>query len=232
MRVFTTSVFCLVCTLWSTQSYAEERPVVVELFTSQGCPSCPPLDDYFLKLAKKPNVIAIALHVDYWDYIGWKDSFADPAFTKRQRNYANAQKESLIYTPQLMVNGAEHAIGTRHEDLSDLIQKYAAKDVVMRLSTRRSGTSLVFTLSDSKKSRGYDIHLVSVSPNNKVEILSGENSGKTLRYANVVTQWRSLGVWNGQGTAIFHTNALSHRKNAILVQVKGHGEIVAASWVE
>ena len=70
MRVFTTSILCLVCILWSTQSYAEERPVVVELFTSQGCPSCPPLDDYFLKLAEKPNVIAIALHVDYWDYIG------------------------------------------------------------------------------------------------------------------------------------------------------------------
>ena len=105
MRVIIPSIFCLVCTLWPFLVSAQERPVVVELFTSQGCSSCPPVDAYLHELAKQPNVIAIALHVDYWDYIGWEDSFADPAFTKRQRKYAHVQNERVIYTPQLMING-------------------------------------------------------------------------------------------------------------------------------
>tara|TARA_B100000787_G_scaffold42910_1_gene30534 strand:- start:104 stop:802 length:699 start_codon:yes stop_codon:yes gene_type:complete len=231
MRVIVASIFCFICTLWPFLVSAQERPVVVELFTSQGCSSCPPVDAYLHELAKQPNVIAIALHVDYWDYIGWEDSFADPAFTKRQRKYAHAQSERVIYTPQLMINGIKHATGNGRDAVSALIREYASKDVMMQLSTQKFGSSLVVTLSDAKNYGAYDIHLVTVSPQTNVKILRGENSGKTFSYANAVTQWRSIGIWDGQGTATLKVSDLSPGKQAVLVQLKGHGEIVAASWI-
>ena len=232
MRVITASIFCLVCTLWPFIVYAQERPVVVELFTSQGCPSCPPVDAYLHELAKQPNVIAIALHVDYWDYIGWEDSFADPAFTKRQRKYAHVQNERVIYTPQLMINGIKYAMGNRRDEVSALIREYASKDALMHLAAQKFGSSLVVTLSDAKNNGPYDIHLVTVSQQANVKILSGENSGRTFSYANAVTQWRTVGIWDGRGTAKIEISEIGVGKQALLVQLKGHGEIVAATWIQ
>lgn len=90
---------------------ADEKTVVVELFTSQGCSSCPPADALLAELDKSADVIALALHVDYWDYIGWKDSFADPENTERQRGYARAAKARSIFTPQMVIGGVDHVIG-------------------------------------------------------------------------------------------------------------------------
>ena len=85
-------------------------PVVVELFSSQGCSSCPPADEYLVELAQKRDIIALGWHVDYWDYIGWEDVFAHPAFTERQKAYARALNERMIYTPQFIVNGVESSV--------------------------------------------------------------------------------------------------------------------------
>jgi hypothetical protein len=231
MRMFFASLLCIAAVLFPALGSAEDQPVVVELFTSQGCSACPPADAQLHSLAKKPNVIALALHVDYWDYIGWEDSFAKPDFTDRQRAYAQAQNERMIYTPQFMINGMANSMANRLEEVDGLIRKYQTKVAALSLSMRRVGPSVDITLSDALYYGPYDVHLVTVSPNNTVDILTGENGGKVISYANVVTEWRTLGMWNGDWMISFQTGPLGPGKHAVLVQLHGHGEIIGSAWI-
>ena len=231
MRIIFASLLCLASVLFPAFGSAEDQPVVVELFTSQGCSSCPPADAHLHRLAKQPNVIALALHVDYWDYIGWKDSFANPDFTERQRAYAQAQNERMIYTPQFMINGMENFMGNRREDVDGLIRKYQTMGAALSLSMQRFGSSVDITLSDALYYGPYDVHLVTVSPKNTVDILTGENAGKVINYANVVTEWRTLGMWNGDWITSFQTGPLGPGKHAVLVQFQGYGEIIGSAWI-
>ena len=232
MRLVFASFICLLGALFPIVGASEDQPVVVELFTSQGCSYCPPADAYLNELAKQPNVIALAWHVDYWDYIGWKDSFANPAFTERQRAYAHAQKQRMIYTPQLIINGVENMMGKIHDEVSASIRKVTVQKAVMKLSSSRAGAAYTVTLSASHRHGTYDVQLVRVSPINIVKILGGENAGKTVTYVNVVTDLRSLGSWDGQGKVTFKTGDLVRGKYTILVQHQGHGKIVAAAWLK
>ena len=232
MRLVFASFICLLGALFPAVGASQDQPVVVELFTSQGCPYCPPADAYLNELAKQPNVIALAWHVDYWDYIGWKDSFANPAFTERQRAYAHAQKQRMIYTPQLIINGVENMMGKIYDEVSASIRKVTVQKAVMKLSSSRAGDAYTVTLSASHRHGTYDVQLVRVSPINIVKILGGENAGKTVTYVNVVTDLRSLGSWDGQGKVTFKTGDLVRGKYTILVQHQGHGKIVAAAWLK
>ena len=119
-----------------------EGPVVVELFTSQGCSACPAADRMLAKLAGHDDVLALALHVDYWDYIGWEDVFADPAYTKRQKAYAHAVGERMIYTPQMVVQGEERIVGTSPAELMEAIGAHAGEDGRVALEARREGGSV------------------------------------------------------------------------------------------
>ena len=132
-------------------------------------------------------------------------------------SYAQDRPVVVELSPQLMVHGAEYAMGNRRIDVSALIRTPSVKYVVMRLSTKRSGTTLIVTLNDSKIYSGYDTHLVSVSPHDNVEILSGENEVKTLSYANVVTHRCGIGISGGQGTARLQVYRRSFGNQAILV---------------
>ena len=232
MRLVFASFICLLGALFPAVGASQDQPVVVELFTSQGCSYCPPADAYLNELAKQPNVIALAWHVDYWDYIGWKDSFANPAFTERQRAYAHAQKQRMIYTPQLIINGVENMMGKIYDEVSASIRKVTVQKAVMKLSSSRAGAAYTVTLSASHRHGTYDVQLVRVSPINIVKILGGENAGKTVTYVNVVTDLRSLGSWDGQGKATFSTGDLVRGTYTVLVQHQGHGEIVAAAWLQ
>ncbi|MDE0752002.1 MAG: DUF1223 domain-containing protein [Planktomarina sp.] len=232
MRLVFASFICLLGALFPAVGASQDQPVVVELFTSQGCSYCPPADAYLNELAKQPNVIALAWHVDYWDYIGWKDSFANPAFTERQRAYAHAQKQRMIYTPQLIINGVENMMGKIYDEVSASIRKVTVQKAVMKLSSSRAGAAYTVTLSASHRHGTYDVQLVRVSPINIVKILGGENAGKTVTYVNVVTDLRSLGSWDGQGKVTFKTGDLVRGKYTILVQHQGHGKIVAAAWLK
>jgi len=232
MRLVFASFICLLGALFPAVGASQDQPVVVELFTSQGCSYCPPADAYLNELAKQPNVIALAWHVDYWDYIGWKDSFANPAFTERQRAYAHAQKQRMIYTPQFIINGVENMMGKIHDEVSASIRKVTVQKAVMKLSSSRAGAAYTVTLSASHRHGTYDVQLVRVSPINIVKILGGENAGKTVTYVNVVTDLRSLGSWDGQGKVTFKTGDLVRGKYTILVQHQGHGKIVAAAWLQ
>ncbi len=232
MRLVFASFICLLGALFPAVGASQDQPVVVELFTSQGCSYCPPADAYLNELAKQPNVIALAWHVDYWDYIGWKDSFANPTFTERQRAYAHAQKQRMIYTPQLIINGVENMMGKIYDEVSASIRKVTVQKAVMKLSSSRARDAYTVTLSASHRHGTYDVQLVRVSPINIVKILGGENAGKTVTYVNVVTDLRSLGSWDGQGKVTFKTGDLVRGKYTILVQHQGHGKIVAAAWLK
>src|SRR5690606_3856896 len=126
---------------------AQELPVVVELYTSQGCSSCPPADALMEELAARSDVIALSLHVDYWDYIGWEDSFAQPAYGQRQRSYAQAAGEHMVYTPQMVIGGTHQVIGTDAMALMDAIRAHAALPVAVNLELRHSGAQLQITMS-------------------------------------------------------------------------------------
>jgi len=124
-------------------AYAEQRPVVVELYTSQGCSSCPPADEILSSLNGRDDVIAIALHVDYWDYIGWKDEFSSPAYAERQRAYASQAGRRSIYTPEMVVNGQTDIVGAKPMALADAINEHKAAVQQMTLDVTRNEGHLI-----------------------------------------------------------------------------------------
>lgn len=209
-----------------------DDPVVVELFTSQGCSSCPPADALLHKLALRDDVIALALHVDYWDYIGWKDDFARPEHTTRQKAYARVANARTIYTPQMVIGGVDHVIGARPMDVSDAILSHKANPMPIELVLRREGKVVHVSAPASAKAKGrYLIQMVRYRPSATVEIKRGENAGRKLTYSNIVTQWHNLTAWDGQGPLELAIEAPGDQPVVILVQTdrKGPGRIVAAA---
>lgn len=213
----------------ATASQAEDAPVVVELFTSQGCSSCPPADALLTRLGEYDNVIPLALHVDYWDYIGWKDKFAQPAFTKRQKAYAHNLGTNVIYTPQMVINGSDQVAGNRTMDVSDLVQAHKAKGMPARIDINRSGDTLTIRGKEVNTLRRADVILIRYQPAATVQIARGENAGKTLSHSFIVTEWIDIGDWDGM-SPLFQTVAVSGQNPiVVLVQAKGQGAILAAA---
>ena len=206
------------------------NPVVVELYTSQGCSSCPPADKILNGLAQRPDVIALALHVDYWDYIGWKDSFADPAYSKRQRAYARFAGARTVYTPQMIVGGMDHLVGVRPAEVDALIRRFAAKPAPVALSLRRSGGVVrVSARAGVPLPRGAVVQIVRYKPTETVTIQRGENAGKTIDYANIVTDWRQAGDWDGTSDLTLDLKAPGDDPVVIIIQEPGPGPILAAA---
>ncbi|WP_234463991.1 DUF1223 domain-containing protein [Paracoccus caeni] len=173
-------------------------PVVVELFTSQGCSSCPPADAMLSNLANQPDVLPLSYHVDYWDYLGWADSFARPEFTERQELYARASGERSVYTPQLIVDGQDTAVAPGPSQLMGLIDANRVSPAmvsVRRESTENGETIELMPLSDLGGS--VDILLVRYAPERKVEVTAGENRGRVVTYTNVVLSMDRLAEWDG-----------------------------------
>ncbi len=223
--------------LWMTFAaplFAQSNPVVVELFTSQGCSSCPPADMLMHKLAKRDDVIALALHVDYWDYIGWKDQFADPAFTKRQKGYARKGARKMIYTPQMIINGKDDVVGARSMELADLITAHKAVDSGVRVSVARSGDTLDIQAEAANAPRTGPllVQLVRFTPERESHITRGENAGKHLVYANVVDRWSVLQEWDGRAPLQIQADAPAGRPTVILIQEPGPGRILAAAQID
>ncbi|QGX98754.1 DUF1223 domain-containing protein [Roseovarius faecimaris] len=212
---------------------AQEHPVVVELFTSQGCSSCPPADAYLHKLAKRDGVIALAMHVDYWDYIGWKDSFASPKMTARQRGYARTGNRRMVYTPQMIINGQDHVVGNRPKDVEELIQRHARAGAVMALSATREGNQVMVRGETLTPVKGPAVvQLIRFMPRQTVDIKRGENAGRSLSYANIVTEIRELRDWDGKGALEFSAQISGSGPGVILVQGADHGPVLAAAYIE
>ena len=208
---------------------AGNNPVVVELYTSQGCSSCPPADKLLHELADRDDVIALALHVDYWDYIGWKDKFADPAHSARQRAYAVTMGARSIYTPQMIVNGRDSIVGARAMDLADSIasQKQSASGV--QLSITREASSLRIAAHTNNAPQKMVVHMLRYTPRREVKITRGENAGRQLKYSNVVQDWKVLREWEGEGALNFEAELMGDAPVVVLVQAVDNGPILAAA---
>lgn len=210
-------------------------PVVVELFTSQGCGACPPADAFLAELAKTPGVLPLALHVDYWDYIGWRDRFAQPGFTMRQKGYARAAGRGMIYTPQMIVAGRVAMAGTKQALVHAAIAAERDRAPVMRieLGARHDGGVRVRLVPLAAIAPSAEVVVLRYAPVREVAITRGENAGHTFRYANVVTDWTVLGTWDAQSPATFDIPPpQTPQPGAILVQATGHGPILSAAWLD
>jgi hypothetical protein len=216
--------------LWAAVSApaAAESPIVVELFTSQGCSSCPPADKVLGQIADRDDVIAIALHVDYWDYLGWKDDFADPSFTQRQRAYARAKGKRTVYTPQMIVGGVDHIVGTRSMELADLIQKHRAAPSPVQVTLQRDGDR-VRILAVGNVGDGAVVHILTYTPRSTVKVRRGENAGRTLEYHNTVNKIVDVGEWNGASDYRAAVKMPNGVPVVVLVQQKGAGPILGAA---
>ncbi|MEM9437150.1 MAG: DUF1223 domain-containing protein [Pseudomonadota bacterium] len=209
-----------------------QNTTVIELYTSQGCSSCPPADKLLHDLAERDDVIALALHVDYWDYIGWKDEFADPRYTERQKGYARAAGARSIYTPQMVIGGVDHVIGTRPTEVTRHVNRHSAKAPVISITTERNGTrAVVRAMAIERVSGGVVVQVVTYRPVSTVKILRGENRGRTLDYANVVTSWTEAERWNGRGELTFTATLPNDEPAVVLFQRPDHGEILAAAHI-
>ena len=211
---------------------AEEvgRPlIVVELFTSQGCSSCPPADDLFAQLAQKDDLLPLALHVDYWDYIGWKDQFAQPQFTDRQKAYARAAGSRTIYTPQMVVGGLHRVAGTAPMELAEVIGAHRDQPVTVMIRLTRQGDRVAVDAPAAALPAPVVVQLVRWTPSQTVEIRQGENAGHTITYHNIVTEWRAIGEWNGQAPLSMTAEAPGDAPTAVILQEEGPGPVIAAA---
>ena len=203
--------------------------VVVELFTSQGCSSCPPADRILGELAERDDVIALALHVDYWDYLGWKDEFANPEHTKRQRAYARAKGERTIYTPQMVIGGQDHVIGSKPMKIGQLIQTHAGQSQPVRVKLQRSGDTVSIRASASGDVSGLVVQLVTFLPKASVDIRRGENAGRRITYHNVVQKMAVVGTWDGASDFSKAVRVAEGTPVAVIVQERSAGPIVGAA---
>lgn len=209
---------------------AAERLVVVELFTSQGCSSCPPADRFLGELAERSQILPLSLHVDYWDYIGWKDEFAMPSNTDRQRAYARAAGQRTIFTPQLVIGGSDHVIGAKHMQIMDHILRHLDAPEVVSVTAVLNDGKLKINVNAHQPSDGpYSVVVVGYTPSETVEIRRGENAGRTITYHNVVSSLESAGTWDGQGQYATTADAPNTEEIAVLVQSGKAGPILAAA---
>lgn len=228
-----------VLSLVATASAApQKRPVVVELFTSQGCYSCPPADSFLGKLAKRPGVLALSFHVDYWNYIGWVDPYSSAAATRRQRTYAWAMRRRSVYTPQMVVDGKLQGIGSYTGTIDGLIQiRKKAKDARVDVAIARGANAKTITVSlkGGGQLGNCTVWLIYFNRKHTTKIPRGENAGKTLSYYNVVREFRRVAVYKGKDltVALPRTGKKGKRYDnvAILVQQPKGGRIVGAAWM-
>jgi hypothetical protein len=182
-------------------AHADPR-AVVELFTSQGCSSCPPADKILGDLAKDPSIVALSLPIDYWDYLGWKDTLADARFSARQKAYSQVRGDREVYTPQVVVNGRVHVIGSDRAGIEDAIDLTKKADGVMSVpvTVTLAGKQINVWVAAAGKGPAAmhgEVWIGSIAKAIPIEIGRGENSGRQITYHNVVRNLLKVGDWNG-----------------------------------
>ena len=198
---------------------------VVELFTSQGCSSCPPANDNLRTLSGRGDVLALSFGVTYWDQLGWKDTFASPVFTARQWSYARGLHHDNVFTPQVVVNGRADTVGQHLSDIEGLLRGPALSGPGI------SAASGAVSLSAGRPPRqgAADVWLVRYEPGViEVPVRRGENSGRTLPHAHVVRSLIHLGSWSGDGVRLSLPPGGAGLASAVVVQTAGTGPILSA----
>jgi hypothetical protein len=204
------------------------QPVVVELFTSEGCSSCPPADALVGELAKKPGVIALSYHVDYWDDGGWKDRFSIPEATQRQRGYVRRLSRSGAFTPQIVVSGDTSLVGSNRSEVEKAV---AGNRDSLGLSLSREGNSLHIYFLEAWR-EAMDVYLVSYLKEATANVDSGENARRTLKHFNVVRSFDRVGTWNGRPQRMVASLAALPRDAAVvavILQRKNQGAVAGAA---
>ena len=190
---------CCVIGVTSPGAAAEVR-AVLELFTSQGCDSCPPADKLMGEFSKDPGIIALSASVDYWDYLGWKDTLALAGHGNRQRAYARVRGDRNVFTPQVIVNGLAQSLGSDRAQIEKAIvqsrQNATTLSLLLSLSVKDGKLSVYAPAGKTGAERG-EVWLCPTSKTVPVEITRGENKGRSVTYHNVVRRWIKLGDWNG-----------------------------------
>ena len=224
------AVAAFVAVAFTQLSDAQPRPAVVELFTSEGCNSCPPAEAYVGELAGRPDVLALAFHVDYWDDLGWRDRFGLSQAVERQRNYARTLRLGSVYTPQVVVDGSTDYVGSNRGAIERALRdNRQGPPVVLSVSTDE--ISVRMEAGTQAGARG-DVVLVSYLRKAVTPIGRGENAGRTLAEYNIVRSVQALGHWEGAAQE-FHTKVASLPRDAtdvaVLVQSPGQGAILSAA---
>jgi hypothetical protein len=215
-------------------SATTSTPVVVELFTSQGCSSCPPADRLLGELAQREDVLPLSMHVTYWDYIGWADPFAMESMTERQRAYVQTLRSGRPYTPQMVVDGAHDVIGSYRERVLSAIAT-AAGATKLPVAFVREGAALSALLPEATLEQPATLWLVLFDRAHATPVARGENGGRKLTNYNVVRVFRSLGTWDGSAGEIvldLGPEAQAHDGCAVLVQQGPTGPILGAAAID
>jgi hypothetical protein len=205
---------------------AESGPTVIELFTSQGCSSCPPANANLAALSDRPGLLALSFSVTYWDRLGWKDTFGRPDYTARQEAYETPLGESGAFTPQMVIDGRKSFVGN---DLGEIERAVAAaRRDAGPLLTMRGGVAQIG--GGAAPRGGADIWLIRYDPRSvEVPVLRGENAGRTLPHKHVVHELSLLGRWTGSPITVRTPNAEDGLRTAVIVQVHAGGPILAAT---
>jgi hypothetical protein len=214
----------------------ERALTVVELFTSQGCSSCPPADEYLGALAERDDLLVLSFHVDYWDYIGWKDPFASADNTKRQRHYQDYFNSRYVYTPQMVVQGAYQTVGSKRVEVAEQIknaQAFPRLDVTLAREAGKIAIRIAPANDSGIKAEEAFVWLVAFDDRHLTAITRGENKGRQLVNRNVVRRFDKLGTWNGTAfdarVAAPAPDGPGGKGLAVLVQSLSTGRILGAA---
>ena len=203
---------------------AGEPKAVLELFTSQGCSSCPPADKLLGEYAARDDVLALSFNVDYWDYLGWKDTLASPDNTERQRGYASARGDRQVYTPQVVVNGGEHVVGSNRSAIEAALARGPGLPVKIGLTEKEDAITVSLAKNDGV-AHNATLWLVFYKDKVTVPIERGENTGKTITYSNVVRKVRPIAMWKGDDMSVdLPKSEMAKAKTkrcAVLLQAEG-----------
>jgi hypothetical protein len=218
-----------------------EAKAVLELFTSQGCSSCPPADALLADLGKQPGLITLSYSVDYWNYLGWHDTLSSAANSERQREYARMRGDGRVYTPQIVVDGINHVNGSDAKAIAEAMQAAATrlKDVRVPVSMHAEGDTLVIGIGaarDKSDKRAATVWLALAKEDATVSITRGENRGRNLSYHHPVRELTPVGMWQGEAMTLRlplkELKAMGGDCLVALLQVENAGAILGAAEYE
>lgn len=239
MKHLKTAVAALVSSVALTAgstSFAQDKPpVVVELFTSQGCYSCPPAEAFLGELAERSEILALEFHVDYWDTLNymwhgqWKDPFSSPEYTRRQRLYnVSIRGQSGVYTPQMVIDGRYEAVGSRRGQVETVIRKAQQASAKLSVTLTQANGGLTAKVSGDQGGAA-DIFLIEFMDRATTEVEKGENHGKTLVSRHIVRDMKKLGTWKGTTAHLRLPKDAGEGDNrgcAVIVQAPNHGPVL------
>ncbi len=211
-------------------------PWSIELFTSQGCSSCPPADLNLGKLARRPDIVALSFHVDYWDYIGWRDRFASKESTERQRTYARTLKQRYVYTPEMVVDGRVHEPGVKESAIDGMLadaRRQSSSRTTPELKRSADGV-LTIRLAAAKLDQPADVVVFAYDRRRSTPVERGENSGRRLENFNVVRHFEVVSRWDGveQQWTVPADRFQPDQGIAVLVQQADQGPVLGANKLE